>query len=270
MLPRRAPFRRFLALLAAAASLHGAGRALVPPLHAQGAQDTAAAPDTSAGAGAAAPALRSAADTAAGDTAATASPGGRAGMPLWVSIVFLGIAGATAAALWLGRTTLQATARALVYAVAAVSLLAAGLAGGLWWAGGAPAARAGPGAGWGLLQLLLLGLAAVSLVFLAMFVMETRRHAVALESHWGGFGGGLGGLRVPAAGLYLLAALGFGTMLTVLSVQHLEALATAEAKDADAGKQRAAQADTPSRPPAARPAAAAPDSAAAAADTSQP
>jgi hypothetical protein len=59
-------------------------------------------------------------------------------------------------------------------------------------------------------------LAVLMLVFLGLFVSEARRHPASVDSHWGGFGGGLGGFRISASVLYLLAALSFGTMAVYL------------------------------------------------------
>jgi hypothetical protein len=59
-------------------------------------------------------------------------------------------------------------------------------------------------------------LAVLMLVFLGLFVAEARRHPASVDSHWGGFGGGLGGFRISASVLYLLAALSFGTMAVYL------------------------------------------------------
>jgi hypothetical protein len=56
-----------------------------------------------------------------------------------------------------------------------------------------------------------------TLAFAGLFVRETwRGHSAEVESHWGGFGGGLGGWRVSPSLTYLVCALAFGTMVSVL------------------------------------------------------
>lgn len=151
-------------------------------------------------------------------------------MPLWIPLVLLGLVVAAVGGMALaGRNDWPDAVAAVLFVLGVLSLFAAGVTGGIWWAGRGPA-RAPPrvapvaasgGSGWGLLEFLLLGLAMAAVLFLVLFVMESRRRTLGWESHWGGFGGGLGGFRIEMGVLYLLAALGFSAMLTIISVQYL-------------------------------------------------
>src|SRR5262245_15511353 len=57
--------------------------------------------------------------------------------------------------------------------------------------------------------------AIVFLVFIGLFVYETsyKRKEIGVQSHWGGFGGGLGGWRAAPSLFYFVGAILFGAML---------------------------------------------------------
>ncbi|HVG43540.1 MAG TPA: hypothetical protein VM890_02385 [Longimicrobium sp.] len=84
--------------------------------------------------------------------------------------------------------------------------------------------RASEGLGVGVYSALtLLLLAAVTGVLLTLCVAEIRRgHSPALERHWGGFGGAGGGWRMSPSLTYLIIALLFGVLLTVLGGRLLD------------------------------------------------
>jgi hypothetical protein len=56
-------------------------------------------------------------------------------------------------------------------------------------------------------------------VFLWLTVVATRREDTMIESHWGGFGGGLGGWRVTPALVYLIVALACVGMLGIVTLR---------------------------------------------------
>lgn len=78
---------------------------------------------------------------------------------------------------------------------------------------------------------------------LALFVEISRGGSVAIESSWGGFGGGLGGWRLSAGLVYLLAVLFFGAMS--MGVLQLVAWSTT----GDATREAAAKAASPAPAP---------------------
>jgi hypothetical protein len=73
---------------------------------------------------------------------------------------------------------------------------------------------------------LVLGIvAAITLILFFQFVEEMRKGSeTGIETHWGGFGGGLGGWSISRPLVYLLAALAFGCLLAVLSAEGLKPL----------------------------------------------
>ena len=150
---------------------------------------------------------------------AQTAPDAPAPLPGWIPLGFLALLAAVAVTLVLGWSALSRRIVNSLLAIGALTLFLVGLTAGMWYLGqGARAAGGGAsGTGWSVYHWLVMGLAALTVAFLLMFVVDSRRQPIVLESHWGGFGGGLGGVRVPSALIYLAAALGFGTMLTVLA-----------------------------------------------------
>lgn len=70
---------------------------------------------------------------------------------------------------------------------------------------------------------LLAALLGASLALLFLAVTEIfRGEPPAVESHWGGFGGGLGGWRISSSLAYLLAALFLGGLFGALTLTGLE------------------------------------------------
>jgi hypothetical protein len=67
--------------------------------------------------------------------------------------------------------------------------------------------------------------AAITVILFFLFVGEMRKGSeTGIETHWGGFGGGLGGWSISRPLVYLLAALAFGCLLAVLSAEGLKPL----------------------------------------------
>lgn len=85
------------------------------------------------------------------------------------------------------------------------------------------------GQGFGLVLASVLMVGGLGLLTLA--VQGVKRGGVfAIESHWGGFGGGLGGWRFSAPLVYLFAGLALLLMLVMLSATLLRPLAASQAK----------------------------------------
>jgi len=61
--------------------------------------------------------------------------------------------------------------------------------------------------------------AIVFVAFIGLFIYETtyRREEIGVNSHWGGFGGGLGGWHAAPSLFYFVGAILFGAMLTILA-----------------------------------------------------
>jgi hypothetical protein len=92
--------------------------------------------------------------------------------------------------------------------------------------GGAPSgpastatATAAPSGRWatlrtvvGLLVLAVFG--SVTVLAVVRFMVTMRYEAVEIQSHWGGFGGGIGGWRLSNPLAYLIVAVAFGGLLT--------------------------------------------------------
>jgi hypothetical protein len=53
----------------------------------------------------------------------------------------------------------------------------------------------------------------VTAYFLYLVVIETRQEPPRIDTHWGGFGGGLGGWTISRAIIYLIVAVVFGTLM---------------------------------------------------------
>jgi len=81
------------------------------------------------------------------------------------------------------------------------------------------------------LALASLALAITTGIFLALFV-KTIDKGISAESHWGGFGGGVGGWRASPALVYLLAAFVFGSLFTLLVLRLADVVAP-QPKDKD-------------------------------------
>lgn len=60
----------------------------------------------------------------------------------------------------------------------------------------------------------VLGIGAI--LFLGLFVLDLLRRPPAVETHWGGFGGGVGGWRISPSLLFLVAAIAFASLATML------------------------------------------------------
>jgi hypothetical protein len=70
-------------------------------------------------------------------------------------------------------------------------------------------------------RLAIWGLLALGTVFLVLLVYDiVRGHDVLVESHWGGFGGGVGGTRFSRTLVLAVLLLLTGGMLTVVAVSH--------------------------------------------------
>jgi hypothetical protein len=70
-------------------------------------------------------------------------------------------------------------------------------------------------------RLAIWGLLALGAVFLVLLVYDiVRGHDVLVESHWGGFGGGVGGTRFSRTLVLAVLLLLTGGMLTVVAVSH--------------------------------------------------
>jgi hypothetical protein len=82
----------------------------------------------------------------------------------------------------------------------------------------------------------------VFLVFIGLFVYETsyKRKEIGVQSHWGGFGGGLGGWRAAPSLFYFVGAVLFGVMLTVLASGTSISLPTTFGASSDAAARKAA------------------------------
>jgi hypothetical protein len=67
-------------------------------------------------------------------------------------------------------------------------------------------------------------LAVATITLLALFGNAARHgYAIEVETHWGGFGGGLGRWRMSAPLVYLLAAMLFGCLLSLLVLRLIAA-----------------------------------------------
>ena len=67
---------------------------------------------------------------------------------------------------------------------------------------------------------LLFVLGSLTMWFAALFSLAMRAsHWPAVETQWGGLGGGIGGWRVSPAFIYLFGTLAFGSLLTVIALQ---------------------------------------------------
>lgn len=85
------------------------------------------------------------------------------------------------------------------------------------------------------LRAALLGLmGAITIWFVLLFRGAMRNEAwPAVETHWGGLGGGLGGWRVAPAFVYLVGALAFGSLLVAVALQQPPAAGDVAAAAAD-------------------------------------
>jgi hypothetical protein len=81
--------------------------------------------------------------------------------------------------------------------------------------------------------------------FLVLFAQDARQQSPGVETHWGGFGGGLGGIRVSPSLLYLVVGLVLGAAAVML-VQRTPGAGTSAPTQEAGGRAR-----TPT--PAARP-----------------
>jgi hypothetical protein len=86
------------------------------------------------------------------------------------------------------------------------------------------------------------GLLLIVLFLLAGFWRTVRYDPPRLDSHWGGFGGGLGGWHMSASLAFLLGAIAFGLMFTAV-VREPPRPPSGDSKKADGGKTDAAKAD---------------------------
>jgi hypothetical protein len=69
----------------------------------------------------------------------------------------------------------------------------------------------------------MLFLACMSLLFVWKLLSELRAgDRLSIESHWGGFGNGLGGWRLSSSLVYLVAAISFGIIFAVSSLLFLD------------------------------------------------
>jgi hypothetical protein len=87
----------------------------------------------------------------------------------------------------------------------------------------------------------ILCLGACVAVFLRLVVRAASVDDTVVESHWGGFGGGLGGWRVSPAILYLTVAVCFGALLTTVTLRLVRSPARAEVTTAvkpDSGRTK--------------------------------
>lgn len=69
----------------------------------------------------------------------------------------------------------------------------------------------------------MLFLACMSLLFVWKLLSELRvGERLSIESHWGGFGNGLGGWRLSSSLVYLVAAISFGIIFAVSALLFLD------------------------------------------------
>lgn len=95
----------------------------------------------------------------------------------------------------------------------------------------------------------------VTVVLLIGMLVSARSESPSVESHWGGFGGGLGGWRISPSLAFLLGAIAFGAMFTtvVRTMADPDVRATREAPK-PAAADSALPIKTTSEPPASTPA----------------
>jgi hypothetical protein len=67
------------------------------------------------------------------------------------------------------------------------------------------------------LWLAVIVLLGITLMFVWGFIATVRRESPRIESHWGGFGGGLGGWRISESLAYLVGAMVFGALFTTVA-----------------------------------------------------
>lgn len=82
----------------------------------------------------------------------------------------------------------------------------------------------------------------VMLILLVGFLRTVREDPPRIESHWGGFGGGLGGWRMSASLAYLVAVIAFAAMFTMV-VQQSKPPEDKQHVGADSKKESGGKAD---------------------------
>ena len=90
----------------------------------------------------------------------------------------------------------------------------------------------------------------VTAFFLCLVVLETRREPPHIETHWGGFGGGLGGWTFSRAIIYLIVAIVFGTLLMGHSLSNLSRTDSSARTTSSPGSPGPSKAPNPDTPPA--------------------
>jgi len=80
-------------------------------------------------------------------------------------------------------------------------------------------------------------LAVGGVLCLGLFIGAVRRDDLRVESHWGGFGGGVGGWRVPSSLVFLAAALAFSALLAMVASAPSAADIRAARPDSAAAKR---------------------------------
>src|SRR5262249_61640630 len=56
----------------------------------------------------------------------------------------------------------------------------------------------------------------IALILLLGFIQTVRDDPPGIQTHWGGFGGGLGGWRISSSLAFLIGAIAFGAMFAVV------------------------------------------------------
>ena len=90
----------------------------------------------------------------------------------------------------------------------------------------------------------------VTAYFLRLVVLETRQEPPHIETHWGGFGGGLGGWTFSRAIIYLIVAIVFGTLLMGHALSNLSRTDSSARTASSPGSPDTAKARNPDTPPA--------------------
>jgi hypothetical protein len=93
-------------------------------------------------------------------------------------------------------------------------------------------------------------LACLSLLFVWKLISELHGgDRLSVESHWGGFGNGLGGWRLSASLVYLVGAISFGIIFAVSSMIYIDKMPTSsDASGEPAASATAAPAQAQSLP----------------------
>jgi hypothetical protein len=89
----------------------------------------------------------------------------------------------------------------------------------------------------------------VTLAMILGFVYAVGRESPRIESHWGGFGGGLGGWRISPSLAYLIGAIAFGALFTTVMRDLALSDRTAAPPASSSGADKSRPAPTAAVPP---------------------